>query len=115
MKKTSSTIEIQKKEARITEIKINDERENYRVLAEEGAMLFFLIISLVVVDHMYQYSLESFIIFFFKAIENTKTQDENRIQELVLNIRQTIYQWISRGLFEKHKIIFLTMMTFRLL
>jgi len=64
---------------------------------------------------MYQYSLESFIKFFFKAIERTQEKDETRVQKLIDNIRYTIYQWISRGLFEKHKLIFLTMITFRLM
>lgn len=53
MKKTSTQIKIQKEEAKTTEEKINIERENYRVLASEGSMLFFLIIKLQFVDHMY--------------------------------------------------------------
>jgi dynein heavy chain len=64
---------------------------------------------------MYQYSLESFIKFFFKAIERTVEKDETRTGFLILNIRYTIYQWVSRGLFEKHKLIFLSMITFRLM
>jgi dynein heavy chain len=67
------------------------ERENYRVVAAEGAMLYFLVISLSVVDHMYQYSLESFIHFFFKAINKTTIKDETRIPTLILNVRYTIY------------------------
>lgn len=46
-------------------------------------MLFFLIIKLQFVDHMYQYSLESFLSFYFKAIEQVQEQDETRIQKLV--------------------------------
>lgn len=64
---------------------------------------------------MYQYSLESFIKFFFKAIEKTPERDETRTAKLIENIRFTIYQWVSRGLFEKHKLIFLSMITFRLM
>lgn len=30
-------------------------------------------------------------------------------------IRETIYQWVSRGLFVRHKQIFLTLITFRLM
>lgn len=71
MKKTATQIKLQKEEAKVTEAKINLEREKYRVLASEGSMLYFLIITLQFVDHMYQYSLESFISFFFKAIELT--------------------------------------------
>lgn len=78
-------------------------------------MLYFLCISLCIIDHMYQYSLESFIKFFFKAIEKTPEKDETRTLRLIENIRYTIYQWVSRGLFEKHKLIFLSMITFRLM
>lgn len=115
MKKMSLTIETQKEEGKITEKRINEEREKYRLVAAEGSMLFFLIISLVIVDHMYQYSLESFTTFFFKAMRGTTTDDDSRVKELVLNIRYIIYQWIARGLFERHKIIFLSMLTFRLM
>jgi dynein heavy chain len=66
---------------------------------------------------MYQYSLESFVTFFFKAIEKTELfeEEEQRVLALREMIRMTIYQWVSRGLFEKHKQIFLTQLTFRLM
>lgn len=99
----------------MTEVEINQQREIYRIVAAEGAMLYFLVIQLSVMEHMYQYSLESFNKFFFKAIERTTIRDETRTEELRKNIRYTIYQWISRGLFEKHKLIFLTLITFRLM
>ena len=34
---------------------------------------------------------------------------------LVESIRMTIYQWVSRGLFEKDLLILLTLITFRLM
>lgn len=114
-KKTSIDIAIQREKARVTEIEINKQREYYRKVAAEGAMLYFLLIALYVIDHMYQYSLESFTTFFFKAIERTEIRDETRVDHLRQNIRYTIYQWVSRGLFEKHKQIFLTQITFRLM
>jgi dynein heavy chain len=57
---------------------------------------------------MYQYSLESFTTFFFKAIEKTEMSEDDEIRVLALRdaIRMTIYQWVARGLFEKHKQIF---------
>ena len=66
---------------------------------------------------MYQYSLDSFTTFFFKAIDKTKEceTEEERVEELRTMIRMTIYQWVSRGLFEQHKQIFLVQMTFRLM
>ena len=86
-------------------------------MAAEGAMLYFLLITLCVVDHMYQYSLESFVTFFFKAIEKTALFDEEEPRVLALRemIRMTIYQWVSRGLFEKHKQIFMSLVVFRIM
>lgn len=80
-------------------------------------MLYFLLISLCRVDPMYQYSLESFTTFFFKAIEKTEVfeDEEPRVLALREMIRMTIYQWVARGLFEKHKQIFLSQVTFRLM
>lgn len=59
-KKTSEEIKIQTIEAQANEIKINVAREVYRRVAAEGAMLYFLIISLSNINSLYQYSLESF-------------------------------------------------------
>jgi dynein heavy chain len=67
-KKTAISIQEQSEKAKITEVNINAQREIYRPVAGEGAMLYFLLISLCIIDHMYQYSLEGFIRFFFKAI-----------------------------------------------
>ena len=68
-------------------------------------MFYFLLIQLCIIDKMYQYSLESFTTFFFKAIEKTEMSEDDEIRVLALRdvIRMTIYQWVSRGLFEKHK------------
>jgi len=116
-KETSNVIQEKQVQAKVTEKEINESREWYRPVAAEGAMLYFLLIQLWIIDHMYQYSLESFQNFFFKAIEKTEENDdiEVRVQLLILMIRITIYQWVSRGLFERHKQIFLSQLTFRLM
>ena len=116
-KETSNKIQEKQQLAKQTEIEINESREAYRPVAAEGAMLYFLLIQLWIIDHMYQYSLESFQNFFFKAIEKTEESEEIevRVPNLIQMIRITIYQWVSRGLFERHKQIFMSMLTFRLM
>jgi dynein heavy chain len=116
-KKTSNTIKEQQAIAKVTEANINESREVYRRVAAEGAMLYFLIIKLGVVDHMYQYSLESFSVFFFKAMDKCESfeNDDERVQALVQMIRMTIFTWVARGLFERHKQIFMSLLTFRLM
>lgn len=101
----------------MTEKTIAVSREVYRRVSAEGAMLYFLCIKLCVVAHMYQYSLESFSLFFFNAITRADENDDDnaRVLDLVQQIRMTIYQWIARGLFERHKQIFLSLLTFRLM
>jgi len=59
-KETSTIIQEKQIQAKITEKEINESRESYRPVAAEGAMLYFLLIQLWIIDHMYQYSLESF-------------------------------------------------------
>lgn len=83
-KKTSTIISQQQIIAKETEITINTMREIYRRVASEGAMLYFLLIVLNNVNHMYQYSLESFQTFFFKAIEKTAVFEEEEQRVLAL-------------------------------
>lgn len=52
-KKTAVEIALQSKIAKETEIEINKQREIYRPVASEGSMLYFLTITLYVMNHMY--------------------------------------------------------------
>merc|ERR1740129_395928 len=115
-KETSKEIAIQVEAAQVTEKEINLSREIYRPVAAEGSMVFFLILQLCIIQHMYQYSLDSFVTFLFKAIDRTEAcQDTHeRAKLLIVSIRMVIFRWVNRGLFERHKLIFCTMLTFRL-
>jgi len=115
-KATSKEINIQVEQAQKTEVEINTSRELYRPVAAEGSMLFFLIIQLCFIEHMYQYSLDSFVSFLYKAIDRTESCEDlsERTTKLITMIRMTIFRWVNRGLFEKHKLIFCAMLTFKL-
>jgi len=116
-KAASTKINAAVEKGKITEVKINKAREVYRKAATEGAMLYFMLTQLCVISHMYQYSLDSYMIYFFLAIERA-VPSENEI-ERVLNLREsmrfTIYQSTCRGLFEAHKLVFLSQLTFQLI
>lgn len=66
---------------------------------------------------MYQYSLDSFVTFFIKSISKAKPADtvDGRVLNLRDALRMTIFTWVSRGLFERHKLIFLSQLTFNLM
>eukprot|EP00937_MAST-01D_sp_MAST-1D-sp2_P002818 g2818.t1 len=96
---------------------INKTREQFRPVAAEGAMLYFLLAQLDAINHMYQYSLGSFETYFFKAIAtapDAPTQEE-RVTSLGSTLRFVIYQWVVRGLFERDKLIFLSHLAFTLM
>lgn len=69
------------------------------------------------IDHMYQYSLDSFVTFFIKSISKAKPSDtvDGRVLNLRDALRMTIFTWVSRGLFERHKLIFLSQLAFNLM
>ena len=96
-----------------TELGINAAREVYRIVATEASLLYFVMLQLCQVDHMYQYSLDSFTLFFLKALKNAPVSQETseRVKNLQVTLRWTVYKWVVRGLFEKHRTIFLTQLT----
>ncbi|KAH8058855.1 dynein light chain binding protein [Aureococcus anophagefferens] len=117
-KKTSKEIETALEAGKKARDSINIAREVYRKEASEGAMLYFLLTKLCAIDHMYQYSLDSFVTFFLKSISKAVPAEkvEDRVNNLVTSLRLTIYTWVARrGLFERHKLIFLSTLTFNLM
>ena len=104
-------------EGRHTEVEINKAREAYRPVAEEGSTLYFMLTQLCAVEHMYQYSLDAFLLYFARALDRTEPHQDllKHVAALGASLRLTIFTWVSRGLFEQHKLIFLTMLTFQLI
>merc|ERR1711871_1255235 len=116
-KKTATEIGVAVEKGKKTEIIINESRESYRPVAAEGAMLYFILIQLHRIEHMYQYSLDAFLVFFVKAMRKTEAKEleDERVEALRRSVRLTVCTWVQRGLFEKHKLIFLTQMLFSLM
>ena len=116
-KKTAKEINEAVEIGRETQQQVETAREAYRPQAAEGAMLYFLLTKLCSIDHMYQYSLDSFMTFFEKSVHRAEKKDEllDRVYSLRESLRCTIFTWVARGLFERHKLIFLAQLTFNLI
>ena len=116
-KKASMEINEAVERGKVTEVAINEAREVFRPAASEAAMLYFLVTQLHAIDHMYQYSLDAFSKFFNKALEKAVPSAEahQRVKSLKKSLRATIYAWVSRGLFQKHKLLFLSQLAFNLM
>ncbi|XP_037937177.1 dynein heavy chain 6, axonemal [Teleopsis dalmanni] len=107
-KETSLIIAARLIDTEETEKVITKTREQYRSLASRGAILYFVVAGLAEIDPMYQYSLKYFSQVFCNVIrlEHEKVTVEERIRLLKLDELKAIYDNVSRGLFEKHKMIF---------
>ena len=116
-KATANEINEAVEKGKITEVGINEAREVYRIVATEAALMYFVMLQLCLVNHMYQYSLDSFTFFFLKALKIAEPNEDKlgRVMLLQETLRWTVYKWVCRGLFEKDRLIFLTQFTFSLL
>jgi len=70
-KKTSTTVNNRMKQSKVTQEEIFKIREEYRVAARRGSVLYFAIADLALIDPMYQYSLDFFMKFFKRRLENS--------------------------------------------
>lgn len=90
------------------ETAINIVREKYRPLAVRGAILFFIVTSLSTMNSMYQFSYEYFTSIFRGVISSRddyvdlKTCIEPKMSEVGI----AVYENISRGMFDRHKVVF---------
>jgi dynein heavy chain, axonemal len=107
-KTTSAAISRRLAEAEKTEANISAAREKYRPVAAKGSIMYFVVADLGLIDSMYQFSLRYFTQLFNLTIQNsTKSNDlEKRLQILLAETTVAIYTNVSRGLFEKDKLVF---------
>jgi len=122
-KVTVTEINVKVKEGKQTEIDINKAREAYRPTAARGSTIYFLINQLNVIDHMYQFSLGAFNFIFSKALdkaepvdpENAKDVLSARCDNLLDSVTFTCFSYVTRGLFERHRLIFSALLTIKVL
>ena len=116
-KTTSQAISGRLAEAEKTEANITIAREKYRPVAAKGSVMYFVVADLGLIDPMYQFSLRYFTQLFNNTIENSeKSSDlEKRLDILLKQTTMAIYTNVSRGLFEKDKLVFSFMLCVEIL
>jgi dynein heavy chain len=107
-KKTSGEINERMEMSKVVEVEINETRNLYTDVAIRGSILYFVIADLGGIDPMYQNSLAYVKSLFNKAINNAPKESDidKRLAILIDKITRMIYTNISRGLFEKDKMIY---------
>ena len=128
-KRTSTEIAEKVVVASETQISINATREVYRPVAARGALFYFLIDVLNVLDRVYQYSMANYIYILKKGMDicpggsdeeklvpedkkiNKVLSVEQRVPALTESVTSAVFGYISAGLFERHKLIMATQLT----
>ena len=107
-KKLSGVISERLKESERTEAEINEMRNKYSPVARRGALIYFVIADLALIDPMYQYSLAYFARLYNICIDDSEKSDdlEVRLENLIKHLTSFVYANVCRGLFEEHKLLF---------
>uniref|UniRef100_A0A3Q3B280 Dynein axonemal heavy chain 10 n=1 Tax=Kryptolebias marmoratus TaxID=37003 RepID=A0A3Q3B280_KRYMA len=101
--------------AQKTSMDIDKLRDGYRPAAKRGAILFFVLTDMALVNSMYQYSLASYLEVFDLSLR--KSVPDISLQQRLDNIMNTLtYNIYNYGctLFERHKLLFSFNMTIKI-
>jgi dynein heavy chain len=106
--------------ARETQITLAESRQTYRKVASRGSLLFFQLDQLCKIDHMYQYSLEAFMVVFNRALDKAPQPEDprnvlDRVAKVSTCVTESVFAYVARGLFERHKLIFSSLLCFAIL
>ena len=88
--------------------KIDENRQPYMKVSAYVGVLFFAISDLSTINHMYQYSLTWFINLFCNSIDLADKSEEldERLESIKDHMTQSLYQTVSRGLFNEDRNLF---------
>lgn len=104
-------------EAREKTTEIGEKREAFRPVAARGAVLYFCVVEMTLVDWMYNTSLQQFLDLFDYGIDfSAKTQlVKDRVSNIINCMTLKVYRYINRGLFERDKVTFKLQMCLKIL
>ncbi|KAG8234154.1 hypothetical protein J437_LFUL014944 [Ladona fulva] len=116
-KETAAIIATRLQQSEVTEEKISVARNKYRPVSVRGSVMYSVVAKLGEIDPMYQYSLKYFSQVFNSVIETTNKSPnlDERLEILLREITKSIYINISKGLFERHKLVFSFMLCVEIL
>jgi dynein heavy chain len=96
---------------------ISEKREQFRPVATRGSVLYFTIVDMSQVNVMYQTSLDQFQHLFDKSMDVAEKANftNKRVNNIIDTMTYLVYRYISRGIYEKDKVSFKLLLTFKIL
>lgn len=99
-----------------TAINIDNLRDGYRPVARRGAILFFVLSDMAMVNAMYQFALSAYLGVFAYSLRKAlpHTVLNRRLTNIINSLMKNVYDFGCTGMFEKHKLLFSFQMTVKL-
>merc|ERR1719473_2136298 len=100
-----------------TKKNINEKREQFRPVATRGSVLYFSILEMSLVNDMYQTSLNQFLGLFMLSMDRAEKAAlaSKRVDNIIETQTYLVYRYINRGLYERHKLLFVLLVTIKIL
>ncbi|KAM3867513.1 dynein axonemal heavy chain 10 [Diretmus argenteus] len=99
-----------------TSVDIDKLRDGYRPVAKRGAILFFVLAEMALVNSMYQYSLAFYLEVFDFSLRKSLPDSmlPKRLKNIMNTLTHNVYNYGCTGLFERHKLLFSFNMTIKI-
>eukprot|EP01029_Cantina_marsupialis_P005375 TRINITY_DN157_c1_g2_i1.p1 TRINITY_DN157_c1_g2~~TRINITY_DN157_c1_g2_i1.p1 ORF type:complete len:3733 (+),score=1529.44 TRINITY_DN157_c1_g2_i1:1436-11200(+) len=100
-----------------TKTSINEKREQFRPVAQRGSVLYFSIVEMSLVNVMYQTSLAQFLELFMKSMDiaDKASLASKRVSNIIDTMTYSVYRYVNRGLYEKDKLLFVFIVTLKIM
>ena len=107
-KAKGTTVKESLEESTTLQLSLDEQRNAYRPIAAQGSKLYFLMRDLRALNHMYQFSLNSFILLFKKALNESTPSSalERRIEMLSAALLRLVFGQVSRSIFNSDRLTF---------
>eukprot|EP01002_Notosolenus_urceolatus_P000792 NODE_11_length_4205_cov_28.405919_g8_i0.p1 GENE.NODE_11_length_4205_cov_28.405919_g8_i0~~NODE_11_length_4205_cov_28.405919_g8_i0.p1 ORF type:complete len:1357 (-),score=575.01 NODE_11_length_4205_cov_28.405919_g8_i0:133-3657(-) len=109
IKEKSGVIKESLKNAKELQVSLDEQREQYRPFARVGSEIFFLMNDLVLINHMYQFSLGAFVKVFNKTLDAEAQfpgSIDEKIKVLVEALQIRAFQYIAMSIFKEDRLMF---------
>ncbi|VDN35713.1 unnamed protein product [Dibothriocephalus latus] len=115
-KKTAEAVMIQLAQAAETEAEINKAREEYRPVAERGALIYFLIQDMATINIMYESGLRQFLKLFDDSLISSEKSPvtQRRIAKILKFMLMRLWKFFTRGLYKKDTVMFTLTLAIRI-
>ncbi|KAG5468437.1 hypothetical protein LSCM1_02417 [Leishmania martiniquensis] len=117
-KSSATEVEQKLRQAQETAQTTEESRQQYRPAAKRGAVLYFIISQLSIINPMYEYSLSAFLhdVFGYSITKSDASFEiEDRLRNIIQTLTYNLYTYVCMGIFAKDKVMLSFQMAMRLL